>query len=226
MRILRSTVLLGTLLGSLNSPQAGLLGDESTISACPKPNEEVAEVDAQTALRIRNAELEHDLGSLREMVEMYRNFVGELQKFSKENAELRVKNAELQARLEVTEALAAAQFEKLKSDHKLAIANERLRRLKTGPTTEQPVAARSASVQNVDLAEAVQDIQEDLANIRRQIPLMRRAPIPFAVSNSIPSPFDYIPIGPKLQEVECGCEGEGESTADTETAHTGNRVAR
>lgn len=228
MRTNRSTVLLATLFCCLYSPKPTFSADEPTCSAGSKCSVEAPELDEKTALRIRNVELEKELGSLREMVGMYRSFVGELEKFSKENTELRVKNAELKAKLEVTEALAAAQFEKSSSEHKLALANERLRRAKAGQPNDPAVAARSTPNQNGNLAEAVQYLQEDLANIRRQLPLMRQSPIPFAVSHSIPSAFDYVPIGPKLKEAECGCEFEGISAADanSETAQTSNRVVK
>ena len=118
-----------------------------------------------------------------------------IQSLANRNATLATQLAVAEARNQMSDAITASVLERAELAIKLA-------------------SVESKSIKLTGSSSVVHSIQEDLSNIRRQIALLRKAPVPFAqsyVGKQIPQP--YIPTAqlPALQltrEHETTCEGD------------------
>lgn len=161
----------------------------------------------------------------------------------REMVKLLIKNAQLEAKLELTEQLMQAEISKLKTIAAIEMERSKLEtdvarfeaqlemaeQITTNLVERTELAAKLSSAQdwistrtameaNIGVAgvslgvpvnannpamnydEQLHYIHEDLANIRRQLPLLRQTPVPFAISGSIPSantaPASTMPLHP------------------------------
>lgn len=118
-----------------------------------------------------------------------------IQSLANRNATLATQLAVAEARNQMSDALTASVVERAELAIQLASVEP-----KSGKLTG------SSSV--------VHSIQEDLSNIRRQIALLRKAPVPFAqsyVGKQIPQPYiptAQLPASQLTREHETTCEGE------------------
>ena len=121
-----------------------------------------------------------------------------IQSLANRNATLATQLAVAEARNQMSDALTASVLERAELAIKLASVESKSSKL-TG----------SSSV--------VHSIQEDLSNIRRQIALLRKAPVPFAqsyVGKQIPLPYiptAQLPASQLTREHETTCEGDDAS---------------
>ena len=121
-----------------------------------------------------------------------------IQSLANRNATLATQLAVAEARNQMSDALTASVVERAELAIKLA--------------SVEPKSSRISGSSTV-----VQTIQEDLSNIRRQIALLRKSPVPFAqsvVGKTIPQPYiptAQLPASQLTRELETTCAGDDAS---------------
>jgi len=149
-------------------------------------------------LLVAKTELSTRLEMTSQLMDERRMVTQEMQSLAKRNATLATQLAVAEARNQMSDALTASVLERAELAIKLASVESKSSKL-TG----------SSSV--------VHSIQEDLSNIRRQIALLRKAPVPFAqsyVGKQIPLPYiptAQLPASQLTREHETTCEGDDAS---------------
>jgi len=136
-------------------------------------------------LLVSNIELSTRLEMTSQLMDERQASMDKLQSLANRNATLATQLAVAEARNQMSEALTASVMERAEWVVKLASLD-------------------SASPR-APISSAVKTIQEDLSNIRRQIALLRRSPVPFAQSYVGIQP--YVPTA-HLPKPELTCEGE------------------
>ena len=118
-----------------------------------------------------------------------------IQSLANRNATLATQLAVAEARNQMSDALTASILERTELAIRLA-------------------SVESKSSKFTGSSSVVHSIQEDLSNIRRQIALLRKAPVPFAqsyVGKQIPQPYiptAQLPVSQLTRELETNCEGD------------------
>ncbi len=136
-------------------------------------------------LLVANTELSTRLDMTSQLMDERQASMDKLQSLAHRNATLATQLAVAEARNQMSEALTASVMERAELVVKLA--------------------ALDATSSKAPSTNAVKTIQEDLSNIRRQIALLRRSPVPFAQSYVGIQP--YVPTA-QLPKAELTCEGE------------------
>ena len=136
-------------------------------------------------LLVANTELSTRLEMTSQLMDERQASMDKFQSLAHRNATLATQLAVAEARNQMSEALTASVMERAELVVKLA----------TLDSTSSKAPSTSA----------VKTIQEDLSNIRRQIALLRRSPVPFAQSYVGIQP--YVPTA-QLPKSELTCEGE------------------
>ena len=136
-------------------------------------------------LLVANTELSTRLEMTSQLMDERQASMDKLQSLANRNATLATQLAVAEARNQMSEALTASVMERAELVVKLA--------------------SLDATSSKAPSTNAVKTIQEDLSNIRRQIALLRRSPVPFAQSYVGIQP--YVPTA-QLPKSELTCEGE------------------
>ena len=124
--------------------------------------------------------------------------IDKIQSLANRNATLATQLAVAEARNQMSDALTASVVERAELAIKLA--------------SVEPKSSKMSGASSV-----VQTIQEDLSNIRRQIALLRKSPVPFAqsvVGKTIPQPYiptAQLPASQLTWELETTCAGDDTS---------------
>jgi hypothetical protein len=136
-------------------------------------------------LLVANTELSTRLDMTSQLMDERQASMDKLQSLANRNATLATQLAVAEARNQMSEALTASVMERAELVVKLA--------------------SLDATSSKAPSTNVVKTIQEDLSNIRRQIALLRRSPVPFAQSYVGIQP--YVPTA-QLPKSELTCEGE------------------
>jgi hypothetical protein len=153
-------------------------------------------------LRVLNAELVARLEMTQAILELQNLYTDQILSLERQNAQLIAEAAELRVKNEVNEQLTAGLIERTELSARLTAAHDWISS-RTAYEASLPVQAHpSAVVANPSYEEVISSIQEDLSNLRRQLPLIKRAPVPFAISNSLARESKYVPVGEKPGSTE------------------------
>ncbi|MCY2983872.1 MAG: hypothetical protein NTY15_09570 [Planctomycetota bacterium] len=136
-------------------------------------------------LLVANTELSTRLEMTSQLMDERQASMDKLQSLAHRNATLATQLAVAEARNQMSDALTASVMERAELVVKLA--------------------ALDSTSSKAPSTNAVKTIQEDLSNIRRQIALLRRSPVPFAQSYVGIQP--YVPTA-QLPKTELTCEGD------------------
>ncbi len=148
-------------------------------------------------LRVLNAELIARLEMTQAILELQNHYTDQIVSLERQNAKLAIESAELRVKNEVNEKITAGLIERTELSAKLTAAHDWISS-RTAYEASIPLQVQpSAFVANPTYEETIAAIQEDISNLRRQLPLIKRTPVPFAVSNSISHENGYVPIGGK-----------------------------
>ncbi len=175
---------------TVSSPLGRSLGNRVRL---PEPSIEREYVE----LRVLNAELVARLEMTQAILELQNHYTDQIVLLERQNAKLVSETAELRVKSELNEQLTAGLIERTELAAKLGAAHDWI----SGRTAYEaaiPIQVHpTAIVANPTYEETIAAIQEDLSNLRRQLPLLKRTPVPFAVSNSVSRENSYVPVGSK-----------------------------
>jgi hypothetical protein len=136
-------------------------------------------------LRVLNAELVARLEMTQAILELQNHYSDQIVLLERQNAQLATEAAELRVKNELQEQMTASLIERTELAGKLSAAHDWISS-RTAYEASLPVEVHpTAIVANPSYEETIANIQEDLSNLRRQLPLLKRTPVPFAVSSSI-----------------------------------------
>jgi hypothetical protein len=136
-------------------------------------------------LRVLNAELVARLEMTQAILELQTHYTDQIVLLERQNAKLATEAAELRVKNEIQEQMTASLIERTELAGKLSAAHDWISS-RTAYEASLPVqGAPTALVVNPSYEETIAGIQEDLSNLRRQLPLLKRTPVPFAFSSSI-----------------------------------------
>lgn len=165
------------------------LSEEAAFQFCTTPKNVIPDESALSetvGLQIENARLSTQLESLREHFEARLELMTELSAAKAQVASLQSEVAALKAERAMADKLTQALVEQGHLGSRLAAAHEWIsqRTAQDAAAMAQPVALAAPYVANEvqPWDQALAAIQEDLANLRRQLPLLRQTPVPFASS--------------------------------------------
>ena len=151
-----------------------------------------------TELRVQNAALVTRLEMTQAILELQTHYTGQILLLERENAKLLAQSAEWKVKNEVNEQLTAVLVERTELSGKLTAAHDWISS-RTAYEASLPVHVMNPAA-NPNCEKTIASIQEDLANLRRQ--LHNRMPVPFAVSNTVSHEQPYVPIGSKPETSE------------------------
>ncbi len=205
-----------------------------TAGACSEPKPSIA--TEYVELRVLNAELVARLEMTQAILELQNHYTDQIILLERQNAKLVAESAEFRVKNEVNEHLTASLMERTELAAKLSAAHDWISS-RTAYEASIPVQVQpSAIVTNPTYEETIAAIQEDLSNLRRQLPLLKRTPIPFAVSNSISKENPYVPVGSKTittnsaacstTTLQCPSTEESDSPCREVAAETDNDQSR
>ena len=161
----------------------------------PQPNRSNELID----LRVLNAELIARLEMTQAILEMQKSYTDQILLLERENGRLVAEKSELKAKSEVNEQLTASLIERTELQAKLTAAHDWISS-RTAYEASIPVQLNpTAFATNPQYEEKIAAIQEDLSNLRRQLPLIKRTPVPFAISNTVSHEQPYVPLGSKSE---------------------------
>ncbi len=146
-------------------------------------------------LRVQNSALVVRLEMMQSILELQTHYTSQILLLERENAKLVAQTAELRVKNEVNEQLTAGLVERTELNGKLTAAHDWISG-RTAYEASIPVQMMSA-LPNPNIEATIATIQEDLSNLRRQIPLIKRTPVPFAVSSTLSQQQPYVPVGSK-----------------------------
>ncbi len=153
-----------------------------------------------TELRVQNSALVTRLEMMQAILELQTHYSGQILLLERENSKLVAQSAELRVKNEVNEQLTAVLVERTELSGKLAAAHDWISS-RTAYEASLPVHAMNPAA-NPNCDTTIAAIQEDLANLRHQLQLHKRTPVPFAVSNTVSHEQPYVPVGSKLETGE------------------------
>ena len=154
---------------------------------------------AYVELRVMNSELVARLEMTQAILELQNHYTDQIVLLERQNAKLVAEAAELRVKNEVNEQLTAGLIERTELTAKLSSAHDWISSRTAYEATIPVQSHPSAFVAHPSYDETIASIQEDLSNLRRQLPLLKRTPVPFAVSNSVSREPRYVPLGSKIE---------------------------
>jgi len=148
-------------------------------------------------LRVQNSSLVARLEMTQAILELQTHYTHQILLLERENAKLVAQTAELRVKNEVNEQLTAGLVERTELNGKLTAAHDWISS-RTAYEASIPVQMMNA-VPNPNIESTIATIQEDLSNLRRQLPLIKRTPVPFAISNTVTRHQPYVPVGTQVE---------------------------
>ncbi len=183
----------GTLEVALPVKAKPVVDEELPMPLVRLPEPKLSIEQEYVELRVLNAELVARLELTQAILELQNHYTEQIVLLERQNAKLATEAAELRAKNELQEQLAASLIERTEVAGKLSAAHDWISS-RTAYEASLPVQVHPvAMVANQSYEETIADIQEDLSNLRRQLPLLQRSPVPFAVSSSIRTEGRYVP---------------------------------
>ncbi|MDZ4849141.1 MAG: hypothetical protein SGI77_07585 [Pirellulaceae bacterium] len=161
----------------LSSPLGRSLGGFSRPpqAAVEKPIQLNVESDL-TMLRVQNADLLARWEMTQTIFQMQNHYIEQLRALERENARLVAESTEFRVKNEVNEQLTAGLIERTELAAKLTAAHDWISSRSAYEGSIPIQSALSEQGLSPSYQEAIAAIQEDISNIRRQIPLIKRAP--------------------------------------------------
>ncbi len=177
----------------VTSPLGRSLGSRIRIPE-PLPVAESRSANELIELRAMNSVLATRLEMTQAILELQNHYTSQILSLEREKAKIVAEAAELRVKNAVNEQLTAGLIERTELAAKLTAAHDWISG-RTAFEASLPVHVHpSALVANPTYEESIAAIQEDLSNLRRQLPLLKQTPVPFAVSRTVAKEQAYVPL--------------------------------